>query len=259
MSERLFMNDNKQRKNLGLIVIISVTIFVLVAFIIFKLFKGKNSSSSSGSSQLISSTVSPAKSKLAKIFAQKSYSLTYRIFDQENNVSFVVLFVRDGDKMFSRYTYDNLPDQQSSIIIIGDDYYSIDHANKTIYHNQAAAEENNFDLIDSNYQDEVLVAGQETIDNVTYDTEDFGDGNVFYFLGDQLKMIKEKENNTTIIVENYSSNIDQSLFVLPSDYKIQEEMEIDSVSINDDQITAGDLEELKARGIDVNLDELDQN
>lgn len=253
------MNDDKQRKNLGLIIIVSVIILALVAFIIFKLFKGKDNSSSKGLSQSISTTNSAAKSKLAKIFTQKSYSLTYRILDQENNVSLEVLFVQDGDKMFSRYTYDNSLDQQNSIIIIGDDYYSIDHANKTIYHNQAAAEENNFDLIDDNYQDDTLVSGQETIDNVTYDTENFGDGSTFYFLGDQLKMIKEKENNTTILVENYSANIDQSLFVLPSDYKMQEEMEIDSVSINDDQITAADLEALKAQGIDVNLDELDQN
>lgn len=250
------MSENNQFKKVPIIIAVVIILFLIV-FAVSKFFTSKTNNSIE---QLVQSETTSsndnliAKSRLAKTFAQKAYTIIYNINDPETNTSLEILFVKDGEKMFTQSTYGNLPNQQNSVLVVGEDYYSIDHANKKIYHNQAAAEEEEFNFIDDNFQEDTLISSQETIDNITYDTEDFGDGSIFYFLKDQLKMIKDKETNSTIIVKSYSATVDQSVFVLPSDYKMEEQA--DQVYINDDQITQEDLEALKAQGVEINPDEL---
>ncbi len=252
------MNGDNQVKKASFIVVAIIVILALIVFVAFKFLKSKtNSTLSQGESEKTTVALnnnSLYKSKLYQLFKQDTYTITYGISDSETDAIIDILVVKDGENMFINYIYD---DHQllteNSTVIIDDKFYTIDHENKTIYYSQATPDDK-FDFIADDNQEETLITGQETIADITYDTEDFGDGTIFYFLNNQLKMIKDQENNSLITIKNFSTTIDRSVFVLPSDYKMEEEN--NRAYINDDELTEEDLEALKAQGVEINLDEL---
>lgn len=251
------MSENNPVKKASLIVIAIVAILALIVFAAFNFLKSKTNQAApeQKNEQLPSgaNNVDASKSKLAHFFAQPTYTITYGINDPEANIILDILFVKDGENMFTHYIYQDQPEmEQSVMVIIGDTYYTIDHTNKTIYRSQAT-QEDRFSFFDDESQSDVFTSGQETVAGITYDTEDFGDGSIFYFLNNQLKMIKDQENNSVITIKNFSTTIDRSVFVLPTDYKMTEQ---ERVYINDEEITEADLAALKAQGVDISLDEL---
>lgn len=173
-------------------------------------------------------------SRLAKLYStlddDKGVHMSYETI--YNGKDMIVNVMKKGDNVYTESTYNGT----TAITLMLDDYsYTLDPKRKTGYKTKLTddakeqiKESNNYDVVEEYTDQKDFKTGKMTIDNKEYYYEEYSDNTSyvrFLFDGNKIKYnitFKDDKEQLRIKYTSFDSNIDESVFKVPSDYKITE-------------------------------------
>jgi len=156
-------------------------------------------------------------------FAGGQMSMTYEM-EMEGEMATVTVST-SGDKTYTETTFGG---QKSAVLFDGDTMYTIDHSSKMVVQMKAVTDPTTVasSIISEDEIDlETMQNGTRKVDGRTYDTEVLtvdGTSVTYCFDGDTLAYMIATDGGEEYIIKvtSVSSEVDESLFTLPSDYQL---------------------------------------
>jgi hypothetical protein len=168
----------------------------------------------------------PAATKnFADYFNQDQYSIAFTIVSDPSDNPLTKIYTNYTVNRSGQQVLIEAPDFNTAVLLDFDTgyVYSIDHQTQTIYLERGLMNTvlNSYIIIDPKIFTQIVTEGQETWNNLTYKTQSYP-GITAFFYNNELQYLRDDDLNIVHQVIRYTTDIDPSIFILPSSYIYEE-------------------------------------